>query len=226
MNNLFLCLTITLLSGLSTIIGSFIILFKSKNEYKLIKISLLISAIIMAYISIFDLIPESFTYINKLYSFIPTVILIFIYNIFGGLLVYTINKKSKIDNKLYKIGIISMIALILHNIPEGIITFISSYKNIKIGVRLSLSIAIHNIPEGIAISLPIYYGTGSRKKAFYHTLIAALSEPLGGLFSYLLLNKINDYLFGIILSFTAGIMLYLSFFDIKYHKIKKYDKLI
>ena len=210
--------------------GTLIILFNVKNKKRLISISLFFSALIMIYISIFDLIPESFKYINKIYEFIPSIMIMSIYIISGCLLVDFINTKSKIDNQLYKVGIISMIALILHNIPEGIITFLSSYKDINLGLVLSLSIALHNIPEGIAISIPIYYSTNNRKKAFYHTLIAALSEPLGGLFAFLFLKNIHDYSFAIILSFTAGIMIYLSLFDmikesIKYHKLKMYDKL-
>ena len=203
-------------------IGTIIILFNVKNKNRLISICLFVSSLIMIYISIFDLIKESFSYINKVYQFIPSIMLILIYVISGGLLVDYINNKSKIENKLYKVGIISMIALILHNIPEGIITFISSYKDIKLGLALSLSIALHNIPEGIAISVPIYYSTGSKKSAFYRTLVAALSEPLGGIISYLFLKNINDYLFSIILSFTAGIMLYLSLFDMISESIKYY----
>jgi ZIP family zinc transporter len=136
------------------------------------------------------------------------------YVIFGGLIIYSISSRNACDNKLLKIGIISFFALILHNIPEGIITFISSYKDIRIGVLLTLSIALHNIPEGIIIAISIYYSTKSKLKAFLFTLVAALSEPFGSLFAFLFIVNINDYLFGIILALTAGIMLYLAIFEI------------
>ena len=114
-----------------------------------------------------------------------------------------------------------MIALILHNIPEGMITFLTSSKDISLGIYLTISIALHNISEGIAIAIPIYYGEGSKKKAIIYTLIAALSEPLGALISYLFFYNINNYLFAIILSITAGIMIYLAIYEIKYSKQKK-----
>ena len=134
---------------------------------------------------------------------------------------HMIDKKEASCNNLYKLGIISMIALILHNIPEGMITFLTTSKNTSLGISLSLSIALHNIPEGMIISIPIYYGEGSRKKACFYTLIAALSEPFGALISYLFLYNINNFLFAILLSMTAGIMIYLSIYEIKYYKEKK-----
>ena len=59
------------------------------------------------------------------------------------------------DNQLYKLGLISVVALMLHNIPEGITTFISSSLDSKLGIVLAASIALHNIPEGISLAVPI-----------------------------------------------------------------------
>lgn len=194
-------------------LGTVIIFLNNKNKNKIISFSLFFSSSIMIFISLFDLIPTSFSYINKIYEFIPTIMLILIYTIFGSLIVCFLSKKNNNEN-LYRIGIISMVALIMHNIPEGIVTFISSNKDIAIGLPLSISIALHNIPEGIAIAVPIYYGKKDKKKALIYTFIAALSEPLGALISFLFFRNINDYLFGIILSITSGIMLYLAIFEL------------
>lgn len=201
-------------------IGYFFIFFNIKNKNKYISKCLFFSSFVMLFISLFDLIPASFSYINKIYDFIPSVAIMAIYVIFGGIFVWMIDKNNKNDNKLYKIGIISLISLVLHNIPEGIITFLTSSKNIRLGLSLSISIALHNIPEGIIISIPIFYGYGSRKKALLYTFIAALSEPLGALICYLFLYNIDNYTFSIILSFTAGIMIYLSIFELLLNGLK------
>ena len=187
--NMFLCFVITLLSGLTTLLGSLIIFINIKDKNKIISYSMFFSSGVMLYISIFDLIPASFSYINKIYDFIPSMAIMGAYGLFGG----------------------------------GIITFVSSSKNISLGLSLSLSIALHNIPEGIAIAIPIYYGENSKKKAFYYTLIAALSEPLGALIGIMFINNINDYLFAILLSLTSGIMIYLSIFEL-YKEGKIYRK--
>ena len=86
-----------------------------------------------------------------------------------------------------------MIAIILHNLPEGIATFVATSSDVKLGLSLAIAIAMHNIPEGISISVPIYYSTGSKKRAIFYTLVSALSEPLGALLAFIFLkNFIND----------------------------------
>ena len=76
---------------------------------------------------------------------------------------------------------------------------------------MSFAIMMHNIPEGICISLPIYYATKSRGKAFLYTVISSLGEILGAVITMLFLYKyINDYIMYIIFIVTAGIMITLS----------------
>lgn len=119
------------------------------------------------------------------------------------------------SNKLYKLGIISIIALVLHNIPEGITTFISSSVNMKLGIVLALSIALHNIPEGISIAIPIYYSTKKMSKAFVYTLISGFSELLGAILAYIFLAKyINFFSLAIILAITSGIMIHISIYEL------------
>ncbi len=71
--------------------------------------------------------------------------------------------------------------------------------------------AIHNIPEGIAVSVPIYYATGSKRKAFRLSFLSGLAEPVGALVGYLLLLPLmTDTLMGILFAFVAGIMVFIS----------------
>ena len=79
------------------------------------------------------------------------------------------------------------------------------------GVSIAVAIAIHNIPEGIAVSVPIYYATGNKKKAFFYSFLSGLSEPIGALVGYLLLYRyFNDFVFGILFAGVAGIMVFIS----------------
>ena len=108
-----------------------------------------------------------------------------------------------------------MLALMIHNIPEGILTFSTTTTNISLGLTLALSIMFHNIPEGLSISIPIYYSTNSRRKAVFYTAISGFSEVFGAILTYLFLFKyINNYFIGIILSLTTGIMIYISIFEL------------
>lgn len=205
---------LTTLAGLATLLGTLPIFFNIKNKNLIIASSCSFASGVMICLSIFDLIPESIEYIRKSNNELITIILTFIFLIVGifcsnGIEIY-IDKISK-KTSLFKVGIISMIAIIIHNIPEGIVTFIVSNKNILLGVSICIAIALHNIPEGISIAIPVYYSTKSKKKALLYTLISALSEPLGAMLTYLFLSRIiNDLTLGLIFSFTAGIMFQIS----------------
>lgn len=213
MNKIILSFIFTFLAGLSTLLGTIIIIFKKNKNKNILISSLAFASSVMLTISICDLIPESITILKTNNQGIFVIIISFISMIVGIIISMLIGKylPSNNNDNLYKVGIISMIAIILHNIPEGITTFLASSTNISLGLSLTLAIAMHNIPEGISIAVPIYYSTKSKKKSFYYTLISALSEPFGALLAYLFLYKIiNNLIMGIILSLISGIMIYIS----------------
>lgn len=217
MNNTSMAFLLTFLAGLSTMIGT--IFIGKKNSNKVILSSLSFAAGVMICVSITDLIPESILLISDNLHSIPTILISFLGVVLGViismLIDYYLPDNDKSNNKLYRVGFISMIAIIIHNIPEGIATFMATNSDISLGLSLALAIAMHNIPEGISISVPIYYSTGSKKKALLYTGISALSEPFGALLAYLFLKNImNDLILGILFSVIAGIMLQISFSEL------------
>jgi len=227
-------LLISTIAGLSTVLGSLIIFFKfkEKNINRFITFCLSFSLSIMIGISITDLIPESSYIIITNYKLFKGFLICFITFIIGVFLILWIN--NKINEKewgtkdLYKLGILNMIALMLHNLPEGIATFMSSYSDINLGIKLSIAIMLHNIPEGISIAVPIYYATGKRGVAIKNTLVSGLAEPLGAILAYIFLHKYITYkLISIVLIFVAGIMITLSIHKLLPEALKyKEDKYI
>ncbi len=221
MNNTLIAFLLTFIAGFSTMLGVLVIYIKNKNHNKIVMASLSFAAGVMIAVSITDLIPESILLLgNNLKS---TTIIISILAMVLGIIIsmiidYYLPDKPMTNTKdksLFKVGIISMIAIILHNLPEGIATFVATSSDVKLGISLTLAIAMHNIPEGISISVPIYYSTGSKKKAIFYTLISALSEPLGALLAFIFLKSfINDTILGILFSLIAGIMLQISFCEL------------
>lgn len=216
MNHITFAFLITTIAGLSTLLGMIPIFFKIKDKDRLINISLSFAAGVMASVSIHSLLPESYEFFREKYTLLGTILLILIFSLLGILVASIINKIFHyLDNKLYKLGIINSVALILHNLPEGILTFSTTTTNISLGLTLALSIMFHNIPEGISVSIPIYYSTKSKGKAFFYTAISGFSEILGALLTYLFFYHYINYSFiSIILSLTIGIMLYISFFEL------------
>lgn len=209
MNKIVISFLLTSFAGLSTLIGYFMIFIKGDKE-KIITFSLSFSASVMITLSLIDLIPSSLNYLNNYMIYFRLLIVIFFF-ILGICLSYFISHKIENNNSLKKIGIISLLTIILHNIPEGIITFIISGVNISFGIKLAIAIGLHNIPEGISIAIPIYYGTNNKLKTFIIVLIAGLSEILGAMLCYLFLsNIINNFFIGIIFAIISGMMINIS----------------
>ncbi len=115
------------------------------------------------------------------------------------------------QQRLLRMGVVTAIAIAVHNFPEGFATFLSGLQDPKLAIPIAVAIALHNIPEGIAVSAPIYYATGSRRKALWWSFASGLAEPLGAVIGYLVLRPfLSDTLFGIAFASVAGIMVYIS----------------
>ena len=114
--------------------------------------------------------------------------------------------------KMMRMGILTAVAIAVHNFPEGLATFVSALQAPSIAIPIVAAIAMHNIPEGIAVSVPIYQATGSKRKAFLYSFLSGLAEPVGALTGWLILMPVmNDLVFGIIFAAVAGIMVFISF---------------
>jgi ZIP family zinc transporter len=113
--------------------------------------------------------------------------------------------------ELLRMGVFSALAIAIHNFPEGLATFTSALRDPLLGLSIAIAIAIHNVPEGIAVSVPLYYATGSKRKAFLLSFLSGLTEPLGALVGYFLFARFfNDVTFGLIFAGVAGIMVFIS----------------
>lgn len=208
---------ISTIAGLSTVIGGLVVFLKIKPKQidKFITFCLSFSLSVMICVSITDLIPfPSRVVVERLGIILGAIILIVVFSL-GVFIVTIVNEKlekiSHQSSNLYKIGVLSMIALMLHNFPEGIATFMSAYQDINLGINLGFAIMMHNIPEGISIAVPIYYSTGSKKKALKTTFISGLAEPLGAIIAFIFLSKyINELTIALILILVAGIMITLA----------------
>ena len=223
MDNISFAFILTILAGLSTMIGS-IFIFNEKNE-NIIIASLAFASGVMFTVSITDLIPEAYNLLINIFPKFPAVLYLLIFVVSGILFSMFIDKYIPTDNNLYRVGLFAMLAIIIHNIPEGIATFMATNTNIMLGISLTVAIALHNIPEGISISIPIYYATNSKFKAIFYTFISAISEPFGALLTYLFLsNYINDRIMGFLFGIIAGIMIHISMYELL-PTSKNYNKL-
>ncbi|HQP30524.1 MAG TPA: zinc transporter ZupT, partial [Deltaproteobacteria bacterium] len=120
--------------------------------------------------------------------------------------------------KLMRMGLFTALAIGIHNFPEGLATFLAALQDPALGVAIALAVALHNIPEGISVSVPIFYATDDRKKAFLYSVLSGLAEPVGALIAFLALRTflggdsgvIPPQVMGILFGGVAGIMVYIS----------------
>lgn len=162
MSNVTLSLLISFLAGISTFIGGLVVFIKFKDKNKFLAFSLSFSLSVMLSISVFELIPESImTLLNKMSFLLAFLSGLFMF-VLGKILVSKITHKTHLlsGNSLYRVGVLSMIALMIHNFPEGIATFMASYNDISTGISLGIAIMLHNIPEGISIAVPVLLCNG------------------------------------------------------------------
>jgi ZIP family zinc transporter len=113
--------------------------------------------------------------------------------------------------KLLRMGVFTALAITIHNFPEGMATFLAALEDPGLGLAIAIAIALHNIPEGISVSVPVYYATGSRRRAFAYSLLSGLAEPVGAAAGYLVLRTfLTPSVMGILFASVAGIMVYIS----------------
>ena len=221
---------LTLFAGLSTGIGSAISILASRTNTKFLSYALGFSAGVMIYVAFVELFFQARGSLNRAlgngYGEWLTVI-----SFFGGIGVIAIIDKivPEVENphemhkveemcdkgcddlKLKRLGLMSAVAIAIHNFPEGIAVFMSALSDISLGFPIAVAVAIHNIPEGIAVAVPIYFATGNRSKAFGYSFLSGLAEPLGAALGYLvLLFFFNEAIMGVFLGAVAGIMVFIS----------------
>ncbi|MEA1883137.1 MAG: zinc transporter ZupT [Thermotogota bacterium] len=228
---------LTLIAGLATGIGGALAFFAKRTNTRLLSISLGFSAGVMIYVSFVELLMEAIESLSHEMGTMGN--WVGVLSFFAGILIIALidrlvpdyenphemhkieemntaqtKKIKQHDKRLMRMGLFSAGAIALHNFPEGLVTFMSAIQDPKLGIAIMVAISIHNIPEGIAVSIPIFYATGNKKKAFVYSFMSGLAEPVGAIIGFFLIYSIfglNNLVLGIVLAFVAGIMVYISF---------------
>lgn len=229
-DNVWLAFGLTALAGLSTGIGSAIAFFAKKTNTRFLSISLGFSAGVMIYVSMIEIFFKAQVSLQAALGdkqgAIATVLAFFGGMLLIGAIDRLIPKESnphevhqmgerpttqREKKSLMRTGMFTALAIAIHNFPEGLATFVSALQSPSLAIPIVVAIAIHNIPEGIAVSVPIYYATGNKKKAFLYSFASGLSEPIGAMLGYLvLLPFMNDVVYGVLFAGVAGIMVFIS----------------
>lgn len=227
----------TLFAGLATGIGGATVFFSRKLRPAFLSVSLGFSAGVMIYVSMIEIFPKAKDALSENFS-ADTASRLTVISFFVGIaLIMLIDSlipeadnphelkdfsdplkeaDSGTHRKLLRMGLMSALAIGIHNFPEGLATFMSAVHDPRLGFSIAAAIAIHNIPEGIAVAVPVYYATKNRRRAFGLSMLSGLAEPVGGLIGFGLLYLFAMQLsavstvFGVVFAAVAGIMVYIS----------------
>ncbi len=219
--------SLTLFAGLATGFGSLIALKFKNFNVKFLSFILGFSAGVMIYVAFVELLFVARTELALIYPMKLAELYVGL-GFFGGIGLtalidkvvpndsnphefHDVNKEEMQKKNLLRTGLVTAFALALHNFPEGFATFASALHDPRLGISIAIAVAIHNIPEGIAVSIPIYYATGNKKKAFVYSFVSGLAEPLGAIVGFLFLRPfMNDLVFSIVFASVAGMMVFVS----------------
>ncbi|MDZ7837573.1 MAG: zinc transporter ZupT [Actinomycetota bacterium] len=215
MSDILKALLLTTGAGLATVIGSLLGLIPKKLGNRFFSFSLGFTAGVMIGISFLELMPSAVEEVGFLKSNL------FFFAGFGLMFLIDslipheyIGQKDGIaentDQKLLRMGLFVALGIGIHNFPEGMATFYSAMVDIRLGIAIAVAIAIHNIPEGLAVSTPIFKATGSKKKAFFWSMLSGIAEPAGALVTAAFLLPLNPQILGMVLAAIAGIMVFIS----------------
>lgn len=235
LSNVILSFGLTLVVGLSMGVGSLLSFFVKETNRKFLSLSLSFSAGIMIYVSFMAILPEGMelieSHIGEVGHFVALL------GFFGGMFITAVleklvhkyagdyhdhhhghdnhhhdhDERHEEGQHLSKLGVLSAVAIAIHNLPEGLAIFTAGLSDITVALPIAAAVIIHNIPLSIAISVPIYYSSGSKKKAFLYSLLVGLCQPFGAIIGYLVLHRFfNNMLFGILFTMVAGIMVFVS----------------
>lgn len=230
--NVLIAFGLTLFAGLATGIGSGLAFFARRTNTKFLSLALGFSAGVMLYVSFIEIFFKAKDALVAAFGPVKGS-WITVTAFFGGVLLIGIidklvpsienphevrnieemseKKPDAREQKLLRMGMFTALAIAIHNFPEGLATFAAALSDPALGLSIAVAIAIHNIPEGISVSVPIYYATGSKRKAFCYSFFSGIAEPIGAVIGYaILLNFFNDSVFGILFAGVAGIMVFIS----------------
>ena len=224
-------LFLTTLAGAATVLGAASAFFTRRTNTKVLSVALGLSGGVMVYISFVELLANANRELRAEFSG-TTGAIIAMAAFFGGMLaaavidrmvpepvnphetksVEDMDKSHPDFHPLRRGAIRFALAIAIHKFPEGLAVFAASLGGLELGIPVAIAMALHNVPEGIAVSVPVYYATGNRRKAFLYASLTGLADPAGAVLGYLLLAPfLTTAVLYTIYAAVAGVMVFVTF---------------
>lgn len=212
---IFWTLTTGILSALATGLGAIPVHFVKNSSHVMRSLASAIAAGMMISASVFSLAQEGISLQHK-YPLAPYVVIL---GLLLGAAFFRFTEKNMSHPALHKHylkkgfskrGLLIIIAMFIHSIPEGIAIGVGfATGNFQFGLIMAIAIGVHNIPEGIAVSLPLKKEGASTTKCALLSILTSVPQPVMAVPSALLVSLFEPIL-PIGLGFAGGAMIYLT----------------
>lgn len=225
-------LLMTLAAGLATPLGGVLALLRRGKDRRLQALGMGLSAGVLIYLALQGLLGESAESLESIYHHAGHPIALgafacgmLLMMLLDHLLPGSLHSRparhhysdpqhtsGTYDRALLMSGITTAVAISIHNIPEGVMLYVTATQSYVQALPVLLAVAIHNLPIGLSIAIPIYYATGRRSTALLVCLLSGLMEVIGAFIGALLHGPMESPLgLGLLLAVIAGIMIYVAF---------------
>ncbi len=216
-------LLFTLGTGIFMMIG-LLIVFLTNNNRKIVDLSISIAFGVMTMLIFVELLPEAYEKLSEQLPNLKSILLMLGFVIVGTLLLKVLDlfvpdhdmhdQQTSAPENLFHIGLVSSIALILHNIIEGMAIYSTVATNPSMGILVTIGVGLHNIPMGMVVTSTFYQSNSNKKKTTLFVFVIALSTFLGGIIMLFLSEMITSLVLGILLSITLGMLFYIVVFEL------------
>jgi ZIP family zinc transporter len=205
---------LSLFAGSATVIGGILVVLLRRISDRFIAGSMGFASGVMLLVSFLNLFVESLELASYLYvslaftagSIFMIIIDLFLPHLELGKKEDGIIKKSK----QLKPGILILIGITIHNIPEGIVVSTGYAHLPQLGILIAIAVFFHNLPEGIATAVSLASGGSRKRDVVLAVLISGLAEPFGALLGGTILIGASNETIGLALAFAAGVMTYIT----------------
>lgn len=207
----------TSIAGLFFLIGA-VLAYVGKKKKGLVDFSLGLSFSVMVLLLAFDIVPEVLELLEKkgtIFMYVFIAIGIIMLKLLD-LLVPHHDHEAEIkthERHLKHIGIISSLALVVHNVIEGIAIYNITLLDFKAGMLMAIGVGLHNIPFGIEIMATLSDEKKKKSHVLWYIIGLTLSTVLGALIM-LIFKSVSDFVLGSLMSLAIGMIIYLVLFEI------------
>lgn len=220
-------LFITFLAGLSVLLGALLVRLTENKRESVEHISLAMALSALLALLVFDIFPELTEITEK--SGLPLSLGM---TAFGIVLLFVLDRfvpdhedteENHDAGNAVHIGLLSALALVVHNIVEGMSVYGILGNDLTDGIIFAIGISLHNIPMGMMIFSTM--ATQSKKEKTAVTLAVTLSTLFGGLIMFALSGHLPEAAVGALLSVACGMIIYITFLELLPHVIRTKGRL-